>query len=71
MIARLFERLPIYGLLPFHVLKGNWTDGCVMLFNVQHYIEADFVHYSERSVMRTEDALKESVDDLRRTRGVA
>jgi len=47
--------------------SGNaWTDGCAMLFNVQHYIEADFVHYSERSVMRTEDALKKSVDDLRR-----
>jgi hypothetical protein len=24
--------------------SGNaWTDGCVMLFNVQHYIQADFV----------------------------
>src|SRR5262249_217633 len=46
--------------------SGNaWTDGCVMLFNVQHYIEANFVHPSERSE-RTEDALKKLVDDLRR-----
>src|ERR1700738_1913596 len=45
--------------------SGNaWTDGCVMLFNVQHYIEADFVHASERSE-RTHDSLIKLVDDLR------
>jgi hypothetical protein len=37
-----------------------------MLFDIQYYIETDFVHNSERSIPRTEDTLKKLIDDLRR-----
>ena len=49
--------IPLEQLAQF---SGNaWTDGRVMLFNVQHYIEPDCVLPSERSE-RTERSVNPS-----------
>src|SRR5262249_54752272 len=47
--------------------RKPWTDRRIVLFDVEHDVETDFVHQAERSAVRSQQNL-ENVIDLRRCR---